>query len=139
MKAEPVTAALAANPLVKTLVQGLTGRLNSKVSLADSLSPGDFTVFAPIDSAFAKVPAAALQQVTLKPSALRKMLSHLVVRGQLTPGQVAGAHPTLAGDPIVVTGASGQLTVGGAHVVCGGLRTANATIYLIDAVPSLRG
>ena len=70
---------------------------------------------------------------------MRKLLSHLVVRGQLAPGQVTGSHLTLAGDSIAVTSASGQLAVGAAQVVCGGLRTANATIYLIDAVPSLRG
>lgn len=139
MRTEPVTVALAANPLVTTLVQGLSGRLNPKTSLTQTLDVGDFTVFAPIDSAFAKVPAASLQKVTLNPAALRKMLSHLVVRGQLAPSEVVGSHLTLAGDSISVTSTSGQVAVGAAQVVCGGLRTANATIYLVDAVPSLRG
>jgi uncharacterized surface protein with fasciclin (FAS1) repeats len=139
MGAEGVSAALAANPLLSTFDQGLTGRLNHQVSLTGSLADDEFTVFAPIDSAFAKVPAASLQKVTLSAPALRKMLSHLIVRGQLAPSQVAGSHTTLAGDPITVTSASGQLAVGSAQVVCGGLRTANATIYLVDAVPSLRG
>lgn len=139
MPAESLTAALTANPLLDTFAHGLTGDLNHQVSLSESLSSGEFTVFAPIDSAFAKVPAATLQEVTLSASTLRKMLSHLIVAGQLSPSQVVGSHETLAGDAIAVTNPGGQLAVGSARVVCGGLRAANATIYLIDAVPSLRG
>jgi uncharacterized surface protein with fasciclin (FAS1) repeats len=135
MTAESVTAAIAANPLLKTLDEGLSGRLNAKVSLTGLLAGGQFTVFAPIDSGFAKMPAAALQRLTLEPASLRKTLSHLVVRGQLSPSQVVGAHPTLAGDSITVTSAADTLRVGAATVVCGGLGTANATIYLVDAVP----
>jgi uncharacterized surface protein with fasciclin (FAS1) repeats len=136
MSSEGVTAAVAANPLLKTLDKGISGRLNAKVSLTATLADGQFTVFAPIDSGFATMPAATLQKLTLDPSSLRKALSHLVVRGQLSPSQVVGTHSTLAGDPITVTGAAGALRVGRATVVCGGLHTANATIYLVDAVPS---
>jgi uncharacterized surface protein with fasciclin (FAS1) repeats len=139
MAADPVATAASNNPLLKTLVASVSGQLNPKVNLVNTLNNGQFTVFAPIDSAFAKVPAATLQKVTLDPTTLRKVLSHLVVRGQLTPSQASGSHLTLAGDTLAVTSASGQLAVGAAQVVCGGLRTANATIYLIDAVPSLRG
>jgi uncharacterized surface protein with fasciclin (FAS1) repeats len=136
MSSEGVTAAVAANPLLKTLDKGISGRLNAKVSLTATLADGQFTVFAPIDSGFATMPAATLQKLTLDPSSLRKALSHLVVRGQLSPSQVVGTHSTLAGDPITVTSAAGTLRVGRATVVCGGLHTANATIYLVDAVPS---
>ncbi len=139
MPAESLTAALTANPLLATFAHGVSGDLNHQMSLTGTLSSGQFTVFAPIDSAFAKVPAATLQKVTLSASSLRKVLSHLIVAGQLSPSQVVGSHVTLAGDPIAVTSSGGQLTVGPAQVVCGGLRAANATIYLIDAVPSLRG
>jgi uncharacterized surface protein with fasciclin (FAS1) repeats len=45
-----------------------------------------------------------------------------------------GTHTTVAGGDLEVTGSGDMLEVGGASVVCGGVTTANATVYLIDGV-----
>jgi uncharacterized surface protein with fasciclin (FAS1) repeats len=65
---------------------------------------------------------------------LKKILTYHVVQGQMSPGKVAGSHPTLQGGTVDVTGAGESLKVNDAGVVCGGVRTANAIVYMIDTV-----
>ena len=60
MAADPVAVAAANNPLLKTLTAALSGQLNPKVNLVDTLNGGQFTVFAPTDDAFAKLPSATI-------------------------------------------------------------------------------
>jgi uncharacterized surface protein with fasciclin (FAS1) repeats len=57
-----------------------------------------------------------------------------VVAGQLAPDQVEGEQKTVEGDTVKVTGSGDNLKVNGANVICGGVQTANATVYLIDSV-----
>jgi uncharacterized surface protein with fasciclin (FAS1) repeats len=58
-----------------------------------------------------------------------------VVPGQLTPDQLPGSHKTLQGTTLEVTGSGEDFTVNGnSSVVCGNIKTANATVYLIDQV-----
>jgi uncharacterized surface protein with fasciclin (FAS1) repeats len=134
MATEPLTSALGDNPLLATFDRALTGRLNRQVVLTAALRGGNLTVFAPIDSAYAALSPVAFQQLTQSPAALRKALSYVLVRGRLAPTDVPGVHGSLAGVPIRVDTAGG-LSVGSARVVCGGLRTRDATVYLLDAVP----
>jgi uncharacterized surface protein with fasciclin (FAS1) repeats len=54
--------------------------------------------------------------------------------GQASPSKVAGMHKTVEGATVSVTGSGNDLKVNGASVVCGGVHTANATVYLIDTV-----
>jgi uncharacterized surface protein with fasciclin (FAS1) repeats len=136
MARETFASALRGNPLLTTFGQGLSGRLNPKVDLMDLIAGGRFTVFAPIDSAYAALPAVTLQRTTSNPTKLRKALSSLLVRGQLPPSQVAGRHVTLSGSTVTVTRTGAGLEVGGATVVCGGLQTTNVMLYLLDAVPA---
>jgi hypothetical protein len=56
MAQAPVATAASNNPLLKTLVAAVSGKLNPKVDLVNTLNGGQFTVFAPVDSAFAKLP-----------------------------------------------------------------------------------
>ncbi|MGZ4483791.1 MAG: fasciclin domain-containing protein, partial [Nocardioidaceae bacterium] len=56
MAQDPVATAASNNPLLKTLVASVSGQLNPKVNLVNTLNNGQFTVFAPVDSAFAKLP-----------------------------------------------------------------------------------
>ncbi len=135
MGTEPLTAALAHDPLLGTFDRAVTGGLNPKVSLTATLGAGNLTVFAPLDSAYAAIPAASLQRLTADTAGWRKALSLLVVRGRLDPAGVQGTHATLAGSPLRVRSTAAGLQVGDAHVVCGGLRTRDATLYLLDAVP----
>jgi uncharacterized surface protein with fasciclin (FAS1) repeats len=63
------------------------------------------------------------------------VLTYHLVPGQLTPDQLAGPHETLQGSTIQITGSGQDFTVNGdSSVVCGNLKTANATVYLIDQV-----
>lgn len=134
MAQDPVATAASNNPLLKTLVSAVSGKLNPKVDLVDTLNGGQFTVFAPVDSAFAKVPAATLAGLKTDDATLSKILTYHVVAGQLSPSQVVGSHPTVEGGTVKVTGSGDDLMVNGAKVICGGVKTANATVYLIDTV-----
>ena len=58
MAQDPVAVAASNNPLLTTLTAAVSGKLNPKVNLVDTLNGGEFTVFAPVDSAFKKVDAA---------------------------------------------------------------------------------
>jgi uncharacterized surface protein with fasciclin (FAS1) repeats len=134
MAQDPVATAASNNPLLKTLVAAVSGQLNSKVNLVNTLNNGQFTVFAPVDSAFAKVPAATLAKLKTDGPLLSKILTYHVVAGQLSPTQVVGMHKTVEGGTVDVTGSGDSLKVDNANVVCGGVKTANATVYLIDSV-----
>ncbi len=65
---------------------------------------------------------------------LSKILTFHVLSGQITPDQIAGSHKTVEGESLTVKGSGDNLTVDGAKVICGGVHTANATVYLIDSV-----
>ena len=58
MAEDPVATAASNNPLLKTLVAAVSGQLNPKVNLVDTLNGEEFTVFAPVDDAFAALPPA---------------------------------------------------------------------------------
>ncbi|MBB2967813.1 fasciclin domain-containing protein [Leifsonia aquatica] len=136
MSQDPVATAASNNPLLTTLVAAVSGKLNPKVNLVDTLNGGEFTVFAPVDSAFAKIDAATLD--TLKTDAgadtLSKILTYHVVQGQIAPTDIDGTHKTVEGGDLTVTGSGDSMKVNDASVICGGVHTANATVYLIDSV-----
>jgi uncharacterized surface protein with fasciclin (FAS1) repeats len=134
MAATPLSAAAAGSPLLNTLSAALSGRLNPKVDLADVLDGGQFTVFAPVDAAFRKLPAATTARLETDPGELTKVLTYHVLAGRIAPDAIAGRHRTVEGSSVTVTGPSDALLVDGATVICGGVRTANATVYIIDEV-----
>jgi uncharacterized surface protein with fasciclin (FAS1) repeats len=136
MAQDPVATAASNNPLLKTLTAAVSAKLNPKVNLVSTLNGGDFTVFAPVDSAFAKVPAATLGKLKVDGPLLTKILTYHVVAGQLDATAVVGDHKTVEGGMVKVTGSGDSLKVDGANVICGGVKTANATVYLIDSVLS---
>jgi uncharacterized surface protein with fasciclin (FAS1) repeats len=134
MAQAPVATAASNNPLLKTLVSAVSGKLNPRVNLVDTLNGGQFTVFAPTDEAFGNVPAATLKKLSTDPVLLTKVLTYHVVAGQLSPNQVDGTHSTVQGGSLKVTGSGDAIKVNDAKVLCGGVKTANATVYLIDSV-----
>ncbi|NYD78466.1 fasciclin domain-containing protein [Arthrobacter cupressi] len=134
MSQDPVAVAASNNPLLKTLTAAVSGKLNPKVDLVSTLNGSEFTVFAPVDDAFAKVPAATINTLKTDAPLLSKILTYHVVPGQLTPDQVIGKHKTVQGGEVTVAGTKDALTVDGAKVICGGVHTANATVYLVDSV-----
>jgi len=139
MAQDKVATAASNNPLLKTLVAAVSGQLNKKVNLVDALNGGEFTVFAPVDEAFASLqkkmgPDFATLTKPAGAKTLQTVLTYHVVQGQLAPDAVAGKHKTLAGPEVDVTGSGDQLKVNGVPVICGGVHTANATVYLIGSV-----
>jgi len=134
MAADPVAVAASNNPLLTTLTAAVSGKLNPKVNLVDTLNGGQFTVFAPVDDAFKKIDPATIDSLKTDDALLKKILTYHVVPGQISPDKIVGMHPTVEGDSVNVTGSKDALKVDGANVICGGVHTANATVYLIDSV-----
>ncbi|MFC7447738.1 fasciclin domain-containing protein [Rhodococcus daqingensis] len=134
MAQDPVAVAASNNPLLTTLVSAVSGQLNPDVNLVDTLNGGQFTVFAPVDEAFGKVDPATIDTLKTDDALLTKVLTYHVVPGQIPPSEIAGQHPTVEGAAVTVTGSGDALKVNDANVVCGGVSTANATVYLIDSV-----
>lgn len=135
MSKDPVATAASNNPLLKTLTASVSGKLNPKVNLVDTLNNGDFTVFAPVDSAFAKLPAATVKTLGTDAALLSKILTYHVIPGQLDATQIIGTHKTVEGGSVEVSGSGNEIKVDGTSaVICGNVKTANATVYLIDTV-----
>ena len=138
MAQDPVATAASNNPLLKTLTAAVSGQLNKDVNLVDTLNGGEFTVFAPVDDAFAKLPKETVKTLGTPEGSetLTSVLTYHVIAGQLSPDKVAGTHETVNGAKLTVDGSGDSITVGKdkANVICGGVKTANATVYLIDSV-----
>ncbi len=134
MAQDPVATAASNNPLLTTLTATVSGEYNPDVNLVDTLNGGEFTVFAPVDDAFAKVDAATLETLKTDSNLLSSILTYHVVPGQLDPEAVVGSQETVQGGTVEVTGSGDNLKVNDANVICGGVKTANATVYLIDSV-----
>ncbi|SDG21300.1 Uncaracterized surface protein containing fasciclin (FAS1) repeats [Lentzea fradiae] len=134
MAADPVAVAAGNNPLLTTLTSAVSGKLNPKVDLVSTLNGSEFTVFAPVDSAFAKIDPATIETLKTDDALLTKILTYHVVPGQITPDKIAGDQKTVQSGTVKVTGSGDALKVNDANVICGGVRTANATVYLIDTV-----
>ncbi len=134
MATAPVATAASNNPLLTTLVAAVSGKVNPKVNLVNTLNSGEFTVFAPVDAAFKKVDAATLTKLGTDDALLTKILTYHVIPGQLDASKIVGTHKTVEGGSVTVTGSGDNLKVNGASVICGNVKTKNATVYLIDTV-----
>ena len=95
---------------------------------------GPFTVFAPTNAAFDKLPASTIDELKTNADMLKNILTFHVVQGQASPSKVNGTHKTLQGADVDVSGQGKGLKVNDAGLVCGGVHTANATVYTIDTV-----
>ncbi|MEO5535639.1 MAG: fasciclin domain-containing protein [Pseudolysinimonas sp.] len=136
MSQDPVAVAASNNPLLTTLVAAVSGKLNPDVNLVDTLNGSEFTVFAPVDDAFAKLDPATVEALKLPENAalLSSILTYHVVAGQILPADLDGMLTTVNGATLTVTGSGNNIKVNDANVICGGVHTANATVYLIDSV-----
>lgn len=134
MAKDPVAVAASNNPLLTTLTKAVSGELNKDVDLVDTLNGDEFTVFAPVDDAFKAIPEKDLKAVTEDADMLTKVLTYHVVPGQMTPDELSGDLKTVEGDTVKVSGSGDDLMVNDAKVICGGVQTANATVYLVDSV-----
>jgi uncharacterized surface protein with fasciclin (FAS1) repeats len=122
----------ASDPQFSTLV-GLV----QKAGLADTLSRGSFTVFAPTNAAFAKVPKSTLDALAKDPSQLKAVLTYHVASGRLTAGKVVGRTriKTVNGASIRVSVRGTTVRLNGtAKVVKTNIRASNGVIHVIDRV-----
>lgn len=135
MADDPVGTAASSNPVLTTLVTAVQA-----AGLVDTLNSAEaLTVFAPTDCAFAALDPATLQAALADPQGLlTTVLGFHVVPERLEPADLAGktSLTTFTGATleIEVMGDSISLNGGQSKVVVPGIQTANATVYLIDAV-----
>jgi len=96
---------------------------------------GPFTVFAPTDAAFAKLPAGTLDSLLKDKEKLTAILKYHVVPGQVTAAQVTklSAAKTLEGQDLAIASRDG-VTVNGAKVVKADVMASNGVIHVIDQV-----
>src|SRR5689334_483005 len=124
------TAVAAGN--FKTLAAALT-----KAGLVDTLKgPGPFTVFAPTDEAFAKVPKATLDALAADPAKLKAVLLYHVVAGRVAAADVVKltSAQTLNGASVKVKVDAGNVYVDAAKVVTPDVTASNGIIHAIDSV-----
>lgn len=96
---------------------------------------GPFTVFAPTDEAFAKLPEGTLEALLKDKDQLRAILTYHVVAGKVMAADVqAGAVTTVQGDTFDVTISYGKVKVDQANVVATDIVTSNGVIHVIDSV-----
>ena len=142
---KPVAEAIEDHPILRLFSAAISGGLNERVDLTPKLDAGEFTIFAPTDDAFsAKVPKQWTRTLAEPKSAdaLTDLLKFHVVDDEQAPSDLSGSMETLSGEKLTIERDGDRIRIADqANVVCGGLRTANATIYLIDSVlmPSSQG
>ena len=126
-----VQTAIAAGQF-KTLASLLT-----KAGLAGTLEGnGPFTVFAPTDAAFAKVPQATLAALAKNKAKLRAVLLYHVVKGKVTAAQAMKLHSakTLEGKSLAIRVSGGKVIVGGATVITPNVTASNGVMHVINKV-----
>jgi len=124
------TAVAAGN--FKTLATALQA-----AGLVDTLKgPGPFTVFAPTDAAFAKIPQADLDALLKDKAKLTAVLTYHVVPGKVMAADVVKltSAKTVNGQSVKVAVNGGKVTVDGANVVKTDIVASNGVIHVIDAV-----
>ena len=137
MAEDPLAVAASNNPLLTTLTAMVSGQFNPQVNLVNTLNNDEFTVFAPVDPAFNELPKKTVNQLAKPKNSgrLTNILTYHVIAGQISPDDIDGEQETVNGKTLEVAGSGDEITVNGdISVVCGGVKTANATVYLIDGV-----
>jgi len=139
----PATAGSAQKDIVETAIAA--GTFNTLATalqaagLTDTLkSRGPFTVFAPTDEAFSKLPAGTVESL-LKPEnkeKLKAILLYHVVSGDVTAAQVVklSAAKTVNGQDLKLTVNDGTVMVNDAKVVKADVSASNGVIHVIDTV-----
>ena len=105
--------------------------------LVDTLKTGGpFTVFAPTDAAFAKVPKATLDALAADPAKLKAVLLYHVVQGSVASGDVVKltSAKTLNGANVAIKVTGGSVFLNGAKVVTPDVKASNGIIHVIDSV-----
>jgi uncharacterized surface protein with fasciclin (FAS1) repeats len=140
--ASPVRAQHTQDIVDTAIAAGSFNTLAKALTAADLVStlkgPGPFTVFAPTDEAFAKLPAGTLENL-LKPenkAMLRRVLTYHVVPGKVMAADVVklGSAKAVSGDALRINANSGTVSVNGSRVVKADIAASNGVIHVIDTV-----
>ncbi|MDX6742679.1 fasciclin domain-containing protein [Actinocorallia sp. A-T 12471] len=127
MAAQPVVTAVADSPELTSFASAVR-----KAGMVETLDTApEITVFAPSNAAWSAVKKADMDDGMI----LTGILMHLIVEGRQGPDELgSGELETLRGSTLEVEGSEGAYTVGGAKILCGNIRTGNATVHVIDKV-----
>ncbi len=118
----------------------LLSALNS-ASLTEALrGPGPYTVFAPSNAAFKKLPAGALESLLRNTNQLKSVLNYHVVSGKMAAKDIKSRDvKTLEGSPVATAVNGSAITVNGAKVEKADLAASNGIIHTIDTVLMPKG
>jgi len=131
----------AANDIVATAIGA--GQFKTLVAavqaagLVEALQgKGPFTVFAPTDEAFAKLPAGTVEGLLKDPKALGNILLYHVISGEVKAASVTNglSAKTLQGSAVNFTVSDGKAMINGANIVATDITTSNGVIHVIDSV-----
>jgi len=127
-----IAAIVSNDPNFSTLLAAVQA-----AGLTQTLSgPGPFTVFAPTNAAFAKVPADQLNALLANPTQLRAVLLYHVVPGRVTAAQVSRltSAKTVNGANVNVSASGGMVMINDATVTKADVAASNGVIHVIDSV-----
>jgi uncharacterized surface protein with fasciclin (FAS1) repeats len=142
LAAAPASAQQTKNIVDTAVAAGSFTTLAKALTAADLVAtlegPGPFTVFAPTDEAFAKLPAGTLDNL-LKPenkAMLRRVLTYHVVPGRVMAADVVTLRSATAvsGDALSIAAGGGTVTIDKTRVVKTDIAASNGVIHVIDAV-----
>ena len=126
-----VADSIAARPQLTTL-----NSLIAKAGLTDTFKgTGPFTVFAPSNEAFAKVPAKAMEALSNDPAKLKAVLTYHIIPGKVLVADVKnGNNKTVNGANLALSKAGDFVTVEDALVQTADLSATNGVVHIVDSV-----
>jgi uncharacterized surface protein with fasciclin (FAS1) repeats len=130
--AETIVDVAAANPDFSTLVEAV-----EEAGLAETLSgDGPFTVFAPTNDAFAKIPADQLSAILADRDQLTAILTYHVLPTEVMAGdlQPEQSVATVQGENVDIKVTDGAATINGCNIVDTDIEASNGVIHVIDCV-----
>lgn len=145
-KASTTTEAMASEKCDNTVVDVAAGNADfstlvtavQKAGLVDTLNgEGPFTVFAPTNEAFAKIPAADLEAILADKAKLTAILTYHVVPGKVMSTDLASGSQdvkTVQGEDATVVVSDAGVTYAGANVTTADVDACNGVIHIIDTV-----
>ena len=135
------TGSAPSKDIVDTAVEaGSFKTLAAALQAADLISTlkseGPFTVFAPTDAAFAKIPKADLDALLKDKVALTKVLTYHVVSGKVMAADVVKLTQakTVEGSPVNIKVVDGNVMINNANVSATDIAASNGVIHVIDTV-----
>ena len=133
MAAKDIVDTAAAAGTFATLLKAATA-----AALVDTLKgAGPFTIFAPTDAAFAKLPAGTLEGLLANPAKLKSVLLYHVVSGKVLAAQVVGltSAKSVEGSSITIAVKDGKVVLNGSSTVTAtDVMASNGVIHVIDTV-----